>query len=232
MNKTFFLLFLSSVFLFANTDNKEQQELMLNQTIIDLQEKSNLDTFRQMREHKDFIENEFLNLNGIKVSNSVEIKKSTDTIQISMHPEFPRTILFDNAKITYTSAYPQNAIDVFIDEDNLNSLEIKINNSFKKGVVVVKYLDNNNRRRVQNIFIESFNSKIDSQIFLTTEIKSINKVSEIDILKAYQKLNGKTPINGSSIVINDLAYRFIEDRINGNITIANKKFRIEQNFNK
>lgn len=232
MKKTFSLLFLSSVLLFANTDNEEQQKLMLNQTFIDLQEKENLDTFREMREHKDFIENEFLNLNELKISNNPEIKKSTDTIQISMHPEFPRTILFDNARITNISSYPANAINVFIDEDNLNSLEIKINSSFKKGAVVVKYLDNNNRKRVQNIFIESFNPKRDSQIFLTTQIKSINKISEIEILKAYQRINGKSPINGSSIVINEVAYRFIEDRINGNITITNKKFRIEQNFNK
>jgi hypothetical protein len=232
MKKGLFVLSFCCSLLFANNDNEEQKKMMLNQAFIDLADEENIKTFRETRDRKDFVENEFLNLNELKVSNVPEIKNSNDTIQIIMHSEFPRTLIFEESRITNARAYPSNAIAVFADEFNLNTLELKINNSFKKGTVVVKYLDSKGAKKIQNVFIESFSAKKDSMLFLTTNIKNVSKLSPIDILKAYQKLNNTIPNNGSSVVINNIAYRFIEDRVNGFITINNRKFKIEQTFSK
>jgi hypothetical protein len=232
MKKGLFVLSFCCSLLFANNDNEEQKKMMLNQAFIDLADEENIKTFRETRDRKDFVENEFLNLNELKVSNVPEIKNSNDTIKIIMHPEFPKTLIFEESRITNVRAYPSNAIAVFADEFNLNTLELKINNSFKKGTVVVKYLDSKGAKKIQNVFIESFSAKKDSMLFLTTNIKNVSKLSPIDILKAYQKLNNTIPNNGSSVVINNIAYRFIEDRVNGFITINNRKFRIEQTFSK
>lgn len=210
---------------------EEEDKAIINQAFLDLSKKENLDKFKQIKEDKTLIENEFLQLNSMSISNSPQILKNSDTITIMMHPEFPRTMVFEKIKITNLSAYPSDSVAVYMDEQNYNTIEIKTNNAFKKGVVVLKYLDENNNKKVQNILVESYAPKVDNKIYLTTIVKNYVQQKPFEILKAYQKLYGSNPKDGSSIVINNEVYRFLEDKINGFITFDNKKYRIEHSYN-
>lgn len=220
-------LFVAS-FLFAENEEDEQQ--LMNQAFVDLAKPENLKTFKEVRENKSLVEDEFLKLREIEVSAIPENMKLSDTNFISIHPEMPKTVIYSDVKITDLTAYPSGAISAIIDENNLNMIELKISHSFRKGVVVVKYLDKNNFRKVSNLMVETFDAKRNKKIYLTTNIKDYSQLKAVELIKKYQKLYGTNPVNSSSIVVDNEVYRFVEDRVNGFVTIGNKKFIIEHSF--
>ncbi len=226
--KACLLSLLLATSLYSQTE--EEAEAFISKAFMELAKPDNLKEFKKMREDKNLIEDEFLNLNSFEIATNPERLKLNDTNFITIHPEFPKTVIFSNARITDLTAYPTGGVIVMMDENNYNTIEIKTANNLKKGVVVVKYLDKSGKRKITNILIDSYNSKSNKKLFLTTILNDYSQLPAIEIVKSYQKLHKTAPVHNSSIVINDEVYRFIEDNVNGFVTIGNKKFKIEHNF--
>ncbi len=248
----FLTLIFFSISLYAVEKNKydlsldengnASEQLRFNREYLSLMKKDKLESFRYMRNKKDYLDKELLNLNNLKISPDIEILELKDIVFLKMHSAFPRTLRYPvNTKIANINPVPSDIAKLSKDETGFNVIDIIISPELKKGTILVKYLDENNIRKDMTIVIENYEDgkgvskdsvkKEKDTIYLITELKKYKKISPLKVLEFYKVLNdGKNPKNKDGVKVNYTYYTFFEDDIKWDLIIDNKKFRVTDKF--
>lgn len=156
--------------------------------------------------------------------------KPLDFIQV--HPSLPTTITLPNdLLITYVDVQPETVIPQY----DFNFLEIKPTPELSKCAITLKYVydkDTKQKKQVHTmkLIVDRYTQSNDNDKTLYTMIEYVreDKIDPTDLLELYYKKFGDYPKNNDAITVNGRAYQFIEDPINGVVSIENKKYRIKR----
>lgn len=146
---------------------------------------------------------------------------------ISLHPYF-----------TFTLLLPQGSIINHIDSSTPmavlkfenNAVLIRPNADFKVAnlTILYKLKDTNHILNILATFYEK-NNELD-KLNLVYSYSNLEKLDDLEVIQAYMKENKGLPKQKYSYIqINDISYRIVEDENYGNIFIAGKKYRVDNN---
>jgi hypothetical protein len=188
---------------------------------------------RNIKKRDVSIQKEFQEFNHLAISNTPKKLPFTPISFIEVHPHLPTSISFpENVLITFVDVQPRTVVPQF----DFNLLDIKPTDNLLRTVLTLKYyLSSDPDKKVHTLKIHvnryTQNYSNDKNLYTMFEYIKTEDISEIEILKSYLKLKkGELPKDGSSINIDNVEYRFVEDQVNGTIRIGNKKYLIQRGF--
>lgn len=162
---------------------------------------------------------------SVRINQSPLVKSILSQDEIAVHPYFTFTILLPaGSKISLAQGKSLDKISF-----NENIVLFDVNNDFDRGNLIILYTDKNNKNKILNILVRRFSvDEIQNQELNTVYTYIDQKIlKDEEVLEAFYKQYGKNPDKKYNyLFIDDMVYKIIEDEINGNLYIQNKKYRI------
>lgn len=187
---------------------------------------------KEVKQKQQSINREFQEFNDLSIATHVKKIpfKPIDFLQV--HPTLPTSVILPNdVLITYVDVQPETVVP----EYDFNYLEIKPTPDLTKSAITLKYIyDNDTKEKKQvhtmKLIVDRYvqTSENDKTLYTMIEYVREDKIEPTDLLEYYFKQYGKYPQNNDAITINGRVYQFIEDSINGVVSIEDKKFRIKR----
>lgn len=162
---------------------------------------------------------------SVRISQNPLVKSILSQDEIAVHPYFTFTILLPaGSKITLAQGKSLEKISF-----NENIVLFDVNNDFDRGNLIILYTDKNNKNRILNILVRRFSvDEIQNQELNTVYTYLDQKIlKDEEVLEAFYKQYKKSPDKKFNyLYVDDMVYQIVEDEINGNLYVKNKKYRI------
>lgn len=146
---------------------------------------------------------------------------------ISLHPYFTFTLLLPQGSVIH---YVDSSTPMAVLKFENNAVLIRPNADFKVANITILYKlkETNHILNILATFYQK-NNELD-KLNLVYSYSNLKKLDDLEVIQAYIRENQGLPKQKYSYIqIDDISYRIVEDENYGNIFIAGKKYRVDNN---
>lgn len=232
-------ILLTSQFTYAKNSNEPSidfdgqaipKDLIYNKRYLELVKKK--DTIREVRKKDIIIDKEFHDLNNISIATKPSTRLLKNIDEIYMHSQFPISLVLpQDIKVTFVKAFPETIKPT----KTLNIIDIEPTNNLLTSTLQIKYLKDG-VPGIMTIIVNRYNKELainkkDYTLYPIINYINFTPLEPSKVVELYRLKNkNKSPIDNSSVVINKVVYRFVEDYVNGYLTVDNRKFLLEYSY--
>lgn len=203
------------------TNNPEVGDVKVNEFYLNM----NGDDIKRLQERDKEIKHLLDKFDSVRINQNPLVKSILSQDEIAVHPYFTFTILLPaGSKITLAQGKSLEKISF-----NENIVLFDVNNDFDRGNLIILFTDKNNKNKILNILVRRFSiDEIKNQELNTIYTYIDQKIlKDEEVLEAFYKQYKKYPDKKFNyLYVDDMVYKIMEDEINGNLYIQNKKYRI------
>lgn len=213
------------------TDNfQPKEDLRVNRTYLNFSEKKG--QIRDIRTRDQVVTKEFQEFNDLSIATDVKKVPFSPLSFIQIHPNLPTSIILpSNILITYVDIQPQTVEKEF----DFNFLDLKPMPELTKVAVTLKYIYDSDPKEhtkvnTMKIIVDRYTqtNEKDKTLYTVFEYAKEDGIEPSDLLDLFYKKYGEYPKSNDAIMVNGTVYEFIEDQINGVVSVDTKKYRINK----